>query len=346
MAYDDGLADYPGTGAPPAAPSHSAPDRNLGLELVRVTEAAALAAARLMGRGDQQTAEEAAVVGMRLMMETLPMDGLVVIGEGEKGRAARLYHGEHIGQGHGPAVDIAIDAIDGRKLAAKGLNGALAAAALADRGSIFDPGPCRFVDKIAVGEQAAGVIDISVPVAENLRRIADAKGSRISDLTVVILDRPRNEPIIDEVRDVGARVKFIFAGEVGCAISAARARTSIDVLLGIGGTAEAVVAACALKCLGGALQARMAPQSDAEREEAIAAGYDLDRVMATDDLVSGHVFFAATGITDGDLLPGVRYDGDTTLTQSICMGSQSGTVRMIDAEHRREKLKRYASIEY
>ncbi|MGH9003105.1 MAG: class II fructose-bisphosphatase [Acidimicrobiia bacterium] len=341
------MADYPGTGAAPPAAPRPAPDRNLGLDLVRATEAAALAAARLMGRGDQQTAEEAAITGMRLMMESLPMDGLVVIGEGEKGRASRLYHGELLGEGHGPAVDVAIDAIDGRKLAAKGLNGALAAAALADRGSIFDPGPCRFVEKIAVGEQAAGVIDISVPVAENLRRIADAKRSPISDLTVVILDRPRNEPIIDEVREVGARVKFIFAGEVGCAISAARSRTSIDVLLGIGGTAEAVVAACALKCLGGALQARLAPQNDSEREEAIAAGYDLGRVMTTDDLVSGaNVFFAATGITDGDLLAGVRYDGDTTLTESIVMGSRSGTVRMIAGEHRREKLMRYSSIEY
>ncbi len=347
MEYESSLADLPGDQPASTGAGHSPPDRNLGLELVRVTEAAALAAARLMGRGDQRTAEEAAVRGMRLMMETLPMDGLVVIGEGEKHAAVMLYHGEVIGRGEGPAVDIAVDAIDGRRLAAKGMNGALSAAALAERGSMFDPGPCRYMEKIAVGQEAAAVIDIAAPVAENLRRIAAARHSRITDLTVVVLDRERHEQLVKEVLEAGARVKFIPAGDVGGAISAARAGTGIDVLLGIGGTAEGVVAACAIKCLGGAMQGRLVPRTDAERDEALAAGYDLDRVLTTDDLVSGDdVFFAATGITDGDLLDGVRYEGDTALTQSIAMRSRSGTVRTINAEHRREKLKRYSSIEY
>jgi fructose-1,6-bisphosphatase, class II len=347
VEYESGLADLPGDQPATTGTAHPAPDRNLGLELVRVTEAAALAAARVMGRGDQRTAEEAAVQGMRLMMDTLPTDGLVVIGEGEKRRAAMLYHGEAIGRGQGLAVDIAVNAIDGRRLAAKGMNGALSAAALAERGSMFDPGPCRYMDKIAVGQEAADVIDITAPVAENLRRIAAARHSRTSDLTVAILDRDRHEQLVKKVLEAGARVRIILAGEIGGAISAARARTGVDVLLGIGGTAEGVVAACAIKCLGGAIQGRLVPDSDAEREEAVAAGYDLDRVLTTDDLVSGDdVFFAATGITDGDLLHGVRYEGDTALTQSIAMRSRSGTVRTINAEHRREKLKRYSSIEY
>jgi fructose-1,6-bisphosphatase II len=347
MEYESGLADLPGDRSATTGTAHSAPDRNLGLELVRVTEAAALAAARVMGRGDQRSAEEAAVHGMRLMMDTLPTGGLVVIGEGEKRRAAMLYHGEAIGRGQGLAVDIAVNAIDGRRLAAKGMNGALSAAAIAERGSMFDPGPCRYMDKIAVGEEAAGVIDITAPVGENLRRIAAARHSRTSDLTVATLDRDRHEQLVKEVLEAGARVKIIIAGEIGGAISAARAGTGVDVLLGVGGPAEGVVAACAIKCLGGAIQGRLVPSTDAEREEAVAAGYDLDRVLTTDDLVSGDdVFFAATGITDGDLLDGVRYQGDMALTQSIAMRSRSGTVRTINGEHRRDKLKRFSSIEY
>jgi fructose-1,6-bisphosphatase II len=347
VTYHDGLADLPGERVSSPGTDRWAPDRNLGLELVRVTEAAALAAARLMGRGDPQAAEEAAARGMRVMLGTLPMDGLVVIGEGEKNKAAVLYHGEVIGQSRGPAVDIAVDAIDGKRLTAEGLNGALSAAALADRGSMFDPGPCRFMEKIAVGAEAADVIDVAAPVAENLRRIAAAKRSQVPDLTVVIVDRERHGRLVAEAREAGARVKIILAGDVGGAITAARAGTGVDALIGIGGTAEGVLAACAIKCLGGAIQGRLAPRTDAEREETIAAGYDLDRVLTTDDLVTGDdVFFAATGITDGDLLSGVRYEGEMALTQSIATRSRSGTVRMIAAEHSREKLKRYSSIEF
>jgi fructose-1,6-bisphosphatase II len=347
MEYEGGLADLPGDPSTTTGRAQSAPDRNLGLELVRVTESAALAAARVMGRGNQRTAEEAAVQGMRLMMGTLPTDGLVVVGEGEKRRAAMLYHGEAIGRGQGLAVDIAVNAIDGRRLAAKGMNGALSAAALAERGSMFDPGPCRYMDKIVVGKEAADVIDILAPVGENLRRVAAARRCRTSDLTVAILDRDRHDQLVKEVLEAGARVKIIIAGEIGGAISAARAGTGVDVWLGVGGTAEGVVAACAIKCLGGAIQGRIVLPTDAERQEAVAAGYDPDRVLTTDDLVSGDdVFFAATGITDGHLLAGVRYEGDMAVTHSIAMHSRSGTVRTINGEHSREKLQRYSSIEY
>ncbi|HLF40740.1 MAG TPA: class II fructose-bisphosphatase [Acidimicrobiia bacterium] len=323
------------------------PDRNLGLELVRVTEAAALAAARLMGRGEGEVAEQAAIAAMRLLMDTVPMDGVVAIGEGEKDSASVLFTGESIGRGEGPAVDIAVRAVDGRRLAARGMNGALSAAALAERGSMFDPGPCRYMDKIAVGPEAAGVIDIAAPVAENLRRIAAATSRSLADLTVIVLDRPRHDALVAEIREAGARVKFILAGDIGGAITAARRGTGVDVLLGVGGTSEGVLAAAAIKCLGGAIQARLVPSSDEERALARAAGYDLDRVLTTDDLVSGRdVFFAATGITSGDLLEGVRYDGEITITQSLAMRSRSGTVRRIESEHRREKLKQYSAIEY
>jgi len=350
--YDDdddlGLAGLmrdgpPGTGAG----GGSAPDRNLGLELVRVTEAAALAAARLLGQGQEDAAEEAAIRAMRLMMGSIPMDGVVVIGEGDKDRAAVLYTGEHVGRGDGPAVDIAVDAVDGRRLVARGMPGALAAAALAERGSIFDPGPCRYMDKIAVGPDAAGVIDIALPAAENLRRIAAATGRPIGELTVVVLDRPRHQRLVDEIRAAGARVRFILAGDLGGAVTAARQGSGVDALVGIGGTAEGVIAACAIKCLGGAMQARLVPADDEERAQALSAGYDLDRVLTTDDLVSGRdVFFAATGITDGDLLDGVRYDGEMTITQSLVMRTRSGCVRRIDAEHHREKLKAYSPIKF
>jgi fructose-1,6-bisphosphatase II len=351
MSSDEGefgLAALMGDAVPgPAGSGPSAPDRNLGLELVRVTEAAALAAARLMGRGEEDAAEEAAIRAMRLLMDTIPMDGVVVIGEGDKDRAAVLYTGEHMGRGDGPAVDIAVDAVDGRRLAARGMNGALTVAALAERGSIFDPGPCRYMDKIAVGPDAADVIDIAVPVAENLRRIAAATRRPIRDLTVVVLDRPRHAELVEDIRAAGARVRFILAGDVGGAVTAARRGTGVDALFGIGGTAEGVIAACAIKCLGGAIQGRLVPADDEERGAAVAAGYDLDRVLTTDDLVSGEdVFFAATGITGGDLLEGVRYDGETTITQSLAMRTRSGTVRRIDAEHQRAKLKAYSAIEY
>lgn len=344
-----GLAErHPPGGLPGPQPAgRSAPDRNLGLELVRATEAAALAAARLMGRGDPEAVDRAAVDAMRLMLGTVPMDGLVVIGRGEKDDTPTLYSGEAIGKAGAPAVDIAVLPIDGVRLTAQGMNGALSVAALVERGSLLEPGPCAYMDKIAVGQEAADAIDIEAPVADNLRRIASATGSQVADLTVMILDRNRHERLVGDVRDAGARIRFLLDGDVAGAIAAARRGTGVDLLMGIGGTAEGIIAACALKCLGGAIQGRLAPRDEAERERTAGAGYDADRVLATDDLVSGDdVFFAATGITDGDLLGGVRYRGDSAITHSIAMRSRSGTVRLIDAEHHRDKLKRFSAIEY
>ena len=324
-----------------------APDRNLALELVRVTEAAALAAARLMGRGDKETADQAAVDAMRTLMDTVTMDGVVVIGEGEKDEAPMLYRGERLGNGEAPQVDIAVDPIDGTTLTSKGMNGAIAVVALSERGTMFDPGPCVYMEKMAVGEAAADVIDIDAPIAENLNKIAKAKGSDVSDVTVTILDRPRHEQIVKEVREAGARIRFITDGDVAGAIAAARESSGVDALIGIGGTPEGVIAAAALKCLGGAIQGRLWPRNEEERDAAVAAGYDLDQVLTADDLARGdNVFFAATGITDGDLVKGVRYRGDNAITQSIVMRSRSGTVRLIDALHRRQKLKQYSSIVY
>jgi fructose-1,6-bisphosphatase II len=323
------------------------PDRNLGIELVRVTEAAALAAARWMGRGDKEAADQAAVDAMRLMLDTVPMDGIVVIGEGEKDNAPMLYNGEEIGNGEPPVVDIAVDPIDGTTLTAKGQGGALAVVALAERGTMFDPGPFVYMEKIAVGEEAADVIDIEAGVTENLKRVADAKNTDVSDLTVVILDRPRHDQFVKEIRTAGARIKFIPDGDVAGAIAAAREGTGVDVLVGIGGTPEGVISACAIKCLGGAIQGRLWPRNEQERDEAIAAGYDPDAVITTDDLVAGEdVFFAATGVTDGELVRGVRYRKASATTQSIVMRSRTGTVRLIDALHRRSKLKALSKIAY
>lgn len=325
----------------------AAPDRNLALELVRVTEAAALAAAKWMGRGDKEAADQAAVDAMRLMLETVPMDGTVVIGEGEKDSAPMLYNGEEIGNGEPPVVDIAVDPIDGTTLTSKGMNGALAVVALAERGTMFDPGPAVYMEKIVTGPEAAEVIDIEAPVADNLARVSKVKKTDISDLTVMILDRARHEQIVKEVREAGARIKFITDGDVAGAIAAARDGTGVDLLLGIGGTPEGVIAACAIKCLGGAIQGRLWLRNEAERDAADAAGIDPERVLTTDDLVAGdNVFFAATGVTDGDFVKGVRYRGDSAVTQSIVMRSKSGTVRLIDAMHRREKLKKFSSILY
>jgi fructose-1,6-bisphosphatase II len=327
-----------------AARTGEAPDRNLALELVRVTEAAALAAARWMGRGDKEAADQAAVDAMRLLMDTVPMDGVVVIGEGEKDNAPMLYNGERIGNGEPPVVDIAVDPIDGTTLTSKGMNGALAVVALAERGTMFDPGPCVYMEKIAAGEEAAEAIDIEAPVAENVKRVAKAKNTDVSNVTVTILERSRHEQIVKEVREAGARIRFITDGDVAGAISAARPGTSVDLLLGTGGTPEGVIAACAIKCLGGVIQGRLWPRNEAERDAAVAAGYDLDRVLTTDDLVSGEdVFFAATGVTDGDLVNGVRYREGSAVTQSIVMRSRSGTVRLIDALHRMEKLKKFSA---
>ncbi|HZA40386.1 MAG TPA: class II fructose-bisphosphatase [Actinomycetota bacterium] len=323
------------------------PDRNLALELVRVTEAAALSAARWMGRGDKEAADQAAVDAMRLMLDTVPMDGVVVIGEGEKDNAPMLFNGEEIGNGEAPVVDIAVDPVDGTTLTAKGQGGALAVVALAERGTMFDPGPFVYMEKIAVGEEAAEVIDIEAGVTENLRRVANAKHTDVSDLTVVILDRPRHEQIVKEIRSAGARIKFIPDGDVAGAISAARDGTGVDLLIGIGGTPEGVIAACAIKCLGGAIHGRLWPRNEDERDRAVEMGLDPDAILTTDDLVAGDdVFFAATGVTDGELVRGVRYRKSSAVTESIVMRSRTGTVRFIEALHRRTKLKVLSKIAY
>jgi fructose-1,6-bisphosphatase II len=332
---------------PDSRANGEAPDRNLALELVRVTEAAALAAARWMGRGDKEAADQAAVDAMRLMMDTVSMDGVVVIGEGEKDEAPMLYNGEKLGTGDGAVVDIAVDPIDGTKLTAKGMGGALSVVALAERGTMFDPGPCVYMDKIAAGEEAVGELDIDAPIGENLERLSKVKGTDVSDLTVMVLDRSRHDEIVQEVRKAGARIRFITDGDVAGAIAAAREASGVDLLMGIGGTPEGVIAAAAIKCLGGFMQGRLWPRDEDERKAALDAGYEVDKVLSLDDLVSGEdVFFAATGITGGNLLDGVRYRGESAITHSISMRSRSGTIRMIDAIHRRRKLKRYSKILY
>lgn len=325
----------------------SAPDRNLGLELVRATEAAALAAARWMGRGDKEAADQAAVDAMRLVMGAVPMDGTVVIGEGEKDNAPMLYNGERIGDGQPPAVDIAVDPVDGTTLTSKGMNGALAVIALSARDTMFHPGPFMYMNKIVVGEAAKDVIDIQAPVGDNLARVAKAQDTSVENLTVMVLDRPRHDVLVKEIREAGARVRFILDGDVAAAISAARGTSGIDMLLGIGGTPEGVISAAAVKCLGGAMQGQMWSRDDAERQAAIDAGFDPEQILTENDLVTGDdVFFAATGITDGDLVDGVRYKGNDAITQSIVMRSRSGTVRVIDSLHRRKKLARFSMIDY
>ncbi|NMH98561.1 class II fructose-bisphosphatase [Pseudonocardia sp. K10HN5] len=324
-----------------------APDRNLAMELVRVTEAAAMAAGRWVGRGDKNGGDGAAVDAMRQLIGTVSMRGVVVIGEGEKDEAPMLYNGEEVGNGEGPWCDVAVDPIDGTTLMAKGMPNALAVLAVAERGSMFDPSAVFYMEKIAVGPEAADAIDLTAPVAENIRRVAAAKHTDVADVTVCILDRPRHEAIVKEVRSTGARIHFISDGDVAGAISAARPNTGVDLLYGIGGTPEGIIAAAALKCMGGAIQGRLWPTDDAEREKAVAAGHDLDRVLTTDDLVRGdNVFFCATGVTDGDLLRGVHYRAGGCTTQSIVMRSKSGTVRMIDGYHRLTKLREYSSIDF
>ncbi|SMD15600.1 class II fructose-bisphosphatase [Kibdelosporangium aridum] len=330
-----------------AASRRELPDRNLALELVRVTEAAAMSAGRWVGRGDKNGGDGAAVDAMRKLIGTVSMNGVVVIGEGEKDEAPMLYNGEEVGDGSGPACDVAVDPIDGTTLMSKGMPNAIAVLAVAERGAMFDPSAVFYMEKIAVGPEAADVIDLTAPVAENVRRVAKAKHTDVSDVTVCILDRERHEQLVTEVRRAGARIHFISDGDVAGAISAARPNTGVDMLLGIGGTPEGIIAASALKCMGGAIQARLWPRDDAEREKALAAGHDLDRVLSTDDLVSGdNVFFCATGITDGDLLRGVHYRSGGCTTQSIVMRSKSGTVRMIDGFHRLTKLREYSTVDF
>jgi fructose-1,6-bisphosphatase II len=310
------------------------PDRNLALELVRATEAAAIAAARFMGRGDKEKVDQAAVDAMRPVLRSVAMDGVVVIGEGEKDEAPMLYNGERVGSGEGPAVDVAVDPVDGTTLTAKSLPDALAVLAVAERGTMFDPGPCVYMEKIAVGAEVADAVDFEAPIADNLARIAKAKGKRPDDVTVAILDRPRHQDLVREVLATGARIKFLLDGDVAGAIMAADDDLSVDILVGIGGTPEGVIAACALKCIDGAMFGRLYPRDEGERSAALEQGYDLERILTIDDLVSGDdVFFAATGVTGGELLKGVRYRPGRVLTQSLSMRSRSGAVRVIDGRH-------------
>jgi fructose-1,6-bisphosphatase II len=323
------------------------PDRNLALELVRVTEAGAMAAGRWVGRGDKEGGDGAAVDAMRELVNTVSMRGVVVIGEGEKDNAPMLYNGEEVGNGDGPDCDFAVDPIDGTTLMSKGLPNAISVLAVAERGAMFDPSAVFYMNKIAVGPEAIDAIDITAPIGENVRQVAKAKGLSVSDMTVCILDRPRHEKLMAEVRDAGARIRLITDGDVAGAISACRPNSGTDLLAGIGGTPEGIITAAAIRCMGGAIQGQLAPKDDEERQKAIDAGYDLDQILSTEDLVSGeNVFFCATGVTDGDLLKGVQYYGGGCTTSSIVMRSKSGTVRMIEAYHRLSKLNEYSAIDF
>jgi fructose-1,6-bisphosphatase II len=325
----------------------SSPDRNLALELVRVTEAAAMAAGRWVGRGDKNGADGVAVNAMRTLISTVSMAGTVVIGEGEKDKAPMLFNGERVGSGIGPECDVAVDPIDGTTLAAKGMANAVSVLAVAPRGSMYDPSAVFYMEKLVTGPEAADLVDIRNPVAENIHQVAKAKGSAPEDVTVVLLDRPRHETLAHEIRETGARIKFITDGDVAGAIMAASAGTGVDLLLGVGGTPEGIIAACALKCMDGVIQGRLWPTDDDERQRAIDAGHDLDRVLYTDDLVSGDdCFFVATGITDGELMKGVRYRAGGASTHSLVMRSRSGTIRQIISEHKLSKLKAYADVDF
>ena len=325
----------------------TAPDRNLALELIRVTESAAMAAGRWIGRGDKISADQAAVDGMRLMLDTTSMSGVVVIGEGEKDEAPMLFNGEEVGAGTGPEVDVAVDPLEGTNLTAKGQPNAIATIACAERGTMFFPGAAVYMDKIACGPEATDVIDIEAPPGENVKRVAKAKGVQPSDVTVVVLERDRHADLIRALREVEAKLLLISDGDVAPAIAAARPESGVDLLMGIGGTPEGVLSASALKCVGGALQGKLWPRDDDERQQLIDAGYDLDRVLTTDDLVGGDdVFFAATGVTTGALLRGVRYTPAGAITESIIMRSRSGTVRRVEAHHAFEKLEALSGGRY
>jgi fructose-1,6-bisphosphatase II len=344
-------AGTPDTSHPHVPPSlavdRQAPDRNLALELVRVTEAAAMAAGRWVGQGDKNGGDGAAVDAMRALIGTVSMRGVVVIGEGEKDEAPMLYNGEEVGDGTGPLCDVAVDPIDGTTLMAKGMPNSIAVIALSERGTMFDPSAVFYMEKIACGAEAADAIDITAPVAENISRVAKAKGGTPEEVTVCVLDRPRHQQLVREIRDAGARIKFISDGDVAGAIVAARPGTGVDLLLGIGGTPEGIIAAAAMRCMGGALHARLWPRDDEERQKAIDAGHDLDRVLLTEDLVRGDdIFFCATGVTDGELLRGVRYFADSVQTESIVMRSKSGTIRIIDSIHQLGKLRAYSAVKF
>jgi fructose-1,6-bisphosphatase II len=321
--------------------SGAKPDRNLAMELVRVTEAAALAAARWVGRGQKESADQAAVDAMRLMMHTVPMDGTVVIGEGEKDEAPMLYNGESIGDGSPPVVDIAVDPLEGTRLTAQGRPSALAVVALSERGTMFDPGPCVYMEKLAGGPRIADCLSLDQPLTEVVAKVAERKAAPVGEVTIVMLDRPRHEQAVEELRECGARIRFITDGDVAAALLAVSPGTGVDLLWGIGGTPEGVLSAAAIKCLGGQILGRLWPRDDEERSAAEQAGYDLDRVLDVGDLVGGDdAFFAATGVTDGDLLHGVRYlDDGHASTHSLVMRSRSGTVRTIEARHDQAKLR-------
>lgn len=329
------------------ATGEHAPDRNLALELVRVTEAAAMSAARWVGRGDKNGADGAAVNGMRQLINTVSMRGVVVIGEGEKDDAPMLFNGEEIGDGTGAACDVAVDPIDGTRLCALGMNNAISVIAVSERGSMYDPSAVFYMEKLVTGREAADRVDIDAPIGDNIRAVAKAKGGKPSDVTVVVLDRPRHEQIVKEIRETGARIRFITDGDVAGAIMAARAETGVDLMLGIGGTPEGIIAACAMKCLGGVIQGKLWPRDDDERQRALDAGLALDQVLTMDDLVrSDDVFFAATGITDGELMRGVRYQGGAAVTNSLVMRGRSGTIRKIESEHQLWKLGAYSAINF
>jgi fructose-1,6-bisphosphatase II len=328
-----------------APTSSKAPDRNLAMELVRVTEAAAMAAGRWIGKGDKEAADQAAVDAMRLVLDTVSMAGVVVIGEGEKDEAPMLYNGEEIGNGQGPEVDVAVDPLEGTRLTALGMPNAITTVALAERGTMFFPGAAVYMDKIACGPESADLIDIEAPPAENVRRVAKARRVSPSEVSVVVLDRDRHEGLIAELREVGAKVLLITDGDVAPAIAAAQPGTGVDLLMGVGGTPEGVLSAAALKCVGGVIQGKLWPRNDDERQSLVDDGFDLDRVLTTDDLVgSQNVFFAATGVTTGALLRGVRYTRDGATTDSIVMRSRSGTVRRIEATHAFQKLEEISNL--
>jgi fructose-1,6-bisphosphatase II len=328
-------------------PDPDRPDRNLALELVRVTEAAALAAARLVGMGEKEEADQAAVDAMRLVLSTVHMDGVVVIGEGEKDEAPMLYNGEQIGDGSLPHVDIAVDPLEGTRLTALGMPNAVAVIALSARGTMFDPGPVMYMEKLAGGEDISDLLDLDVPLGEIVRRVAERRGMDIRDVMVVTLDRPRHEEGIKAIRDAGARVRLITDGDVAGSLLAVSDRSPVSLLWGIGGTPEGVISSAALKCIGGGFVGRLHPRDDDERKAALEQGYDLQRQFTKDDLVKGDdCFFSATGVTDGDVLQGVRYLGRTATTESIVMRSRSGTVRRVRAEHNRTKLREITGERY
>ncbi len=328
-------------------PTVEIPDRNLAMELVRVTEAAAMAGGRWVGRGDKNGGDKAAVDAMRSLIGTVSMRGVVVIGEGEKDEAPMLFNGEEVGDGDGPECDVAVDPIDGTTLMANGMPNAIAVMAVAERGTMYDPSSVFYMDKLITGAEAADVVDISAPAAFNIQAVAKAKGGAVEDVTVCILDRPRHDDLVRAVREAGARITFITDGDVAGAVLACSEGTGIDLMMGVGGTPEGIITACAVKCLGGTIQGKLMPKTDSEFENAASAGLDLDKILDTDDLVrSDNVFFVATGITDGELVHGVRYRGGGATTESLVMRSKSGTIRRVTSQHRLTKLRAYASVDY